>query len=351
MDRQEGSRKRVTINDIARVSGYSKTAVSFAFNDPGKISTEARNIIHAVAEQLGYYPDPLARKFSLQRHESVGFLLPQDFHHSFRNPYIMRVIEGIGAECQRQGFNLTLIPPVGASVIQAVRKAAVDAMIIQGMNAHMELAKEIARRAVPFVTIDGVPTAGSAAVNIDDRQAACDIMRTVLDAGHRQLAIVSLPKVTYEESELETITERRLEGYAQALGERGIDLYGPSIIHLATDCTLEGGFGIARDMPRGNGRPTCILAMSDIVAIGISLGLAQQGLRIPSDISLVGFDGIQEATYVSPALTTVSQPSFEKGERAAELLFSLMHGDPPCHLALPYHLIVRDSLSPPGSHT
>lgn len=347
MENHGESRKRITINDIARISGYSKTAVSFAFNDPSRISSQAREVILAVAERLGYYPDPLARKFSLQKHETIGFLLPQDFHYSFHNPYVMRIIEGIGSECQRRGYNLTLIPPLNKSVTDAIRTAAVDAMIVHGMNNRMDIAKELSRRAMPFVTIDGIADEQVSAVNIDDRQAAADIMRTVLDSGHRKIAIITLPRVSYEETMLENIGDRRIAGCHEALEERGIDCDAPTITRITTDCTLEGGFHVADQVLLMPERPTCILVMSDIVAIGTTLRLASQGLRIPRDISIVGFDDIQESAYVVPALTSVHQPSFEKGRCAIELLFDLMRGQPSRQILLSSHLVIRDSLGPP----
>lgn len=349
MEDHDGKKKRITINDIARVTGYSKTAISFAFNDPSRISDQACTTILQVAEQLGYYPDPLARRFSLQKHESIGFLLPQELRFAFRNPYTMHVIEGIGTICQEHGNTLTLIPPLNESVIAAVRGAAVDAFIILGANAHMETVESINRRGLPFVSIDGVPTEGIASVNIDDRQAAYDMMRTVLDAGHRKIAIVGLTQVEYETADTVGIQDKRLQGYREALREEGLDLDSTFITYFESDCSIEEGRHIADTIAMIRCRPTCVVTMSDIVAIGVWLRFSELGLDVPKDISIVGFDNIQESMYTKPPLTTVSQPSVEKGKHAARLLFSLMDGSEPVdgerHIVLPYHLIVRDSLA------
>ncbi len=342
-------KKRATINDIARISGYSKTAVSFAFNDPSRISRQACDTILGVAETLGYYPDPLARKFSLQRHESIGFLLPQELRFSFRNPYIMQVVEGIGDVCQERGNTLTLIPPLNASVIAAVRTAAVDAMIIQGMSANMEIAESIGRRGIPFVSIDGIPSEEMPSVNIDDRQAAYDIMHTVLESGHREIAIIGLSDVSYERSATEGIQKRRMEGYLEALREVGLDYGSPSITVFKSECTVAQGRQVVDRILTIPRRPTCIVTMSDIVAIGCMFRLPELGLRVPRDISVVGFDNIDETNYTLPGLTTVHQPSKEKGVLAARLLFRMLgqtgedRGD--IHVRLPHHLVIRDSLS------
>ena len=99
--------KRVTIQDIAEKSGYSKTAVSFAFNSPDRISKEAVEKILQTAKDLDYIPDPMARNFSLGRHMSIGFLLPQIFQESLQNPYTLSVIRAIGNVCQSHGYMLS----------------------------------------------------------------------------------------------------------------------------------------------------------------------------------------------------------------------------------------------------
>ena len=349
MDEKNEQKKRITINDIARLSGYSKTAVSFAFNDPSRISVKACQTIRKVAEDLGYYPDPLARNFSLQHHGSIGFLLPQDIHYSFQNPYIMQVVEGIGSVCQKNGNTLTLIPPLNESVVDAVRSAAVDGLITQGMGVEMEIVESIRKRKFPFVTIDGIPSADMPSVNIDDRQAAFDIMDLVLTAGHRSIAIVGLSKVSYEKHTTDSIQNKRLEGYLAAMGPYGLDFSCPGIDTHTCECTIEEGRQIARLLIGSGNLPTCVVTMSDIVAIGCILEFADHGLRIPQDISVVGFDNIQEASYIIPALTTVDQPASEKGRQAAEMLFSMIKGtySTEKHLCLPYHLVQRESLGVP----
>ncbi|MFA7566255.1 MAG: LacI family DNA-binding transcriptional regulator, partial [Alkalispirochaeta sp.] len=137
---------RVTIKDIARISGYSKTSVSFAFNDPGRISEKARKRILAVADSLDYIPDPMARNLSLQRHSSIGLLLPEVIPQAFRNSHLSEIVRGIGAVCEKHGYSLTLIPPLRESVLEGVRSAAVDGLITIGLEPGMETVSLIKRR-------------------------------------------------------------------------------------------------------------------------------------------------------------------------------------------------------------
>jgi DNA-binding LacI/PurR family transcriptional regulator len=339
--------KRVTINDIARISGYSKTAVSFAFNDPSRISVKACATIQRVAEELGYYPDPLARKFSLQRHESIGFLLPQHIHFSFQNPYIMQVVEGIGSVCQKYGNTLTLIPPLNESVLDAVRCAAVDGLITQGMSVEMEIVDSIKKRKLPFVTIDGIPSVDMPSINIDDKDAAYSIMRMVLERGHKRIAIIGLAEVSYEKHAPASIQRARLEGYLRALKEFDLDFSSPSVGLYTSETTLDEGKHMASMLLSGRFKPTCVVSMSDIVALGCILQFTEQGISVPEDISVVGFDNIVESSYILPSLTTIDQPAGEKGRRAAEMLFTLIRGEhlPQTHITIPHRIIERDSLS------
>ena len=213
---------RVTINDIARYSGYSKTAVSFAFNDPSRISEKTRKIIIEVSEKLGYIPDPVARNFSLRRQNNIGILLPHLIAQAVSNPYIVQIIQGIGSVCERWGYTLTLIPPRNESVIEAVRSAAVDGLIILGMESEMSTVDVIRQREIPNVTIDGKPSSIMPGVNIDDRKAAYDIMKLVLNNGHRYIGLISLSEGVAELIVQDSITWFRMAGYRDALKEFGL---------------------------------------------------------------------------------------------------------------------------------
>lgn len=342
--------RRPTINDIARITGYSKTAVSFAFNEPTRIGKKACEQILAAAAQIGYIPDPMARNFSLRRHQSIGFLLPQIIHYSLRNPYMMQVIQGIGSVCQKYGYTLTLIPPLNESITDAVRNAAVDGLITMGMKVEMEIVDIMRQRKLPFVTIDGTPSPTMPSVNINDEQAAYDLMRQVLAQGHRDIVIISLPDDAFATVQTDdtSVPTLRKRGYDRALQEVGLTLESSSITTMVSDCTLEDGKHAGHLISKLKTHPTAIVAMSDIVAIGCILYLDEHGYDIPGDISIVGFDNIQESTLVTPRLTTVDQPAADKGYMAAEVLFRMINGETceDTRMIIPYRMIMRNSLGP-----
>lgn len=349
MDLPQTPGKRPTIKDIARESGYSKTAVSFAFNEPSRISAKARQIILETAERLGYIPDPMARNFSLRRHLSIGFLLPQIIHYSMRNPYTLQVIQGIGSVCQKYGYTLTLIPPLNESITDAVRTAAVDGLITMGMQVGMDIVSVMKNRKLPFVTIDGTPSEDMPSVNISDEMAAYQVMQMVLKKGHRCITIVSLSEDAFDSDEFEaSVPKRRKRGYEKALKEYGLSLYDlqGSVTQMVSECTLEDGKHTGHLISKQKERPTCVITMSDIVAIGCILYFKDHGIGVPEEISVVGFDNIVESQFITPTLTTVDQPAEDKGYLAAEALFRMINGEElgSTHMEIPFSIVERQSL-------
>jgi len=337
---------RVTINDIAKVAGYSKTSVSFAFNDPGRISEKAREKILSVADQLGYVPDPVARNLSLRRHGSIGLLLPEVIPLAFRNSHLSQIVQGIGEICGTDGHSLTLIPPLRESVLEGVRSAAVDGLITIGLEPGMDAVSLIRRRHLPFVTIDGRIGGGFPVVGIDDGRAAETIMNHVLSLGHRRIGIVAFS----DEPQLQNrsyVKGCRIAGYRRALATAGPSPLEESL-YIETESSLAGGRLAADTIIRSTEVPTTIVAMSDVIALGILERLEERGYAVPADISLVGFDDIPESKLVRPQLTTISQSGYDKGRRAAEILMRMIRGETvePKHI-LPTQLIERDSCAPP----
>jgi DNA-binding LacI/PurR family transcriptional regulator len=339
---------RVTIKDIARISGFSKTTVSFAFNDPSRIGGDTRDKILRIAEELGYIPDPVARNLSLRHHGTIGLLLPEVISFAFYNPYLSQIVQGIGAVCERDNHSLTLIPPIRESLMEGVRRAAVDGLITIGLEPGMEAVEFIHRRHLPFVAIDGRVGGEFPVVGIDDRQAAADVMRHVLHLGHRRIAVVafgSQPKLgtgSYAKTQ-------RLAGYQDALREID-DSLSDQVLFTYAKSSLQGGRQAASEILSDNHPPTAIIAMSDIMALGILEAVAEAGLRVPADISVVGFDDIPEARLVRPQLTTVSQPGYDKGRHAADTLMQLIAKEHTSrHIILPAELVVRGTTGPAAS--
>ena len=245
-----GKHHRPTIKDIAEKAGVSKTTVSFALNDPNRISSETYGRIMAIVAELGYVPDPVARTLTTKRLGALGLLLPQPIAESLLNPYICEIIRGIGEVCEEHELSLTMIPPIRGKVIEAARRAFVDGLITLGVGPDHEVVDLLHRRHIPFVTIDGAETDSTLNVGVDDERAAYELMDHVLSLGHRRLALLSLmpEAVNLPEWSFSLVRDRRLAGFERALSKVGLSLASPEIRIVAAGGSREGGARAAAEL-------------------------------------------------------------------------------------------------------
>jgi DNA-binding LacI/PurR family transcriptional regulator len=337
--------KKVSINDIAKKAGYSKTTVSFAFNNPERLPEQTVNHILKTAEELGYSPDPIARSMSTGHTGTIGVLFPQPIPDVIRNPFIPEFLAGVGEICTREGFSLMLVPPLKGSIRRAIENAAVDGFITLGLEEYKATMVVLRQRAVPFVTVDSDPIEDVAAVNIDDESGAKDAMLHVLEQGHRDIRIMAIrsgKEGHYEE--YHGTLHYRMNGYLAALNEYGLELDKKRIRLTEGICTENGGADTFRAIWNGRNRPTAIVAMSDIMAIGAMNAAREMGVG-KNELSIVGFDDIPIASSMNPPLTTVAQPHCKKGQLAAELLLNTINGETDTtHYVLPTELVQRGSV-------
>ena len=334
---------RVTIADVASAAGVSKTAVSFAFNNPERLGQATLERVLGVAHDLGYTPHPAARALSMRRSGTIGVLIPQRLSTVFANPFLSELMQGLGELCEEHDLTLLLVPPLDGSLESAIRQASVDGFISLGLSPDDRALEMLDRIGIPTVAVDSESSPTRPAVNVDDESGARAAAQHLLDLGHRDVAIIVLPP-TRAQVGLPPTAARRLAGYQAALEGAGV----PEPHTVTGGATRAAGARAFEDMPRGKRRPTAVLAMSDMVAIGLMAAAQSAGLKVPADLSVVGYDDLPMAAWTNPGLTTVRQPIIEKGRLAARLLIQRMkgkvvHSPPP----LGTSLVVRGSTSPP----
>jgi DNA-binding LacI/PurR family transcriptional regulator len=334
---------RVTIADVATAAGVSKTAVSFAFNNPGRLGPATLERVLEVAHELGYTPHPAARALSMRRSGTIGILIPQRLSTVFANPFLSELIQGLGEQVEQDDLTLLLVPPLDGSLEGAIRQASVDGFISVGLSPNDSALEVLDRIGIPTVHVDSEESPSHPAVNVDDEGGAHAAARHLLELGHRQLAIIVLPPAREQTSSTPTAT-RRLAGYQAAIREAG----APAPHTEVASISFAAGARAFAALPTGRRRPTGILAMSDMTAIGLMSAAQSAGLRVPEDLSVVGFDDVPASAWTNPPLTTVRQPIVEKGRLAARLLIQRMKGksvDSPS----PLHttLVVRESTARP----
>jgi len=312
---------RVTIADVASAAGVSKTAVSFAFNNPKRLGHATLERVLGVAEDLGYMPHPAARALSMRRSGTIGLLIPQRLSTVFANPFVSELIQGLGEQCEEHDLTLLLVPPLDGSLESAIRQASVDGFISLGLSPDDRALEVLDRLGIPTVLVDSDGSPAHPAINIDDEGGA--------EAARAQ--VNSTPTAT-----------RRLNGYRRALDSAG----APKPVTVVAGISVAAGARAFDSLPKVKDRPTGVLAMSDMAAIGVMSAAQASGLRIPEDLSVVGFDDVPASAWTNPPLTTVRQPIVEKGRLAARFLIQRMKGikvESPAPLST--SLVVRNSTS------
>nr|BFE70156.1 hypothetical protein GCM10020092_034570 [Actinoplanes digitatis] len=187
------ARRRPTSRDVAAAAGVSRSAVSFAFNDPTRVSTATRERILAAARELKYTPPPSGRTLRNGRTQSLGVLLPPRHPQGHGEPVLRPVPHGPGAGLHPRGHVATAhTPPLGDSLVKAVRHAAVDGFVVCGLDTDRGEIAELTRRALPYVLVDSDAPEGAPSVDIDDRDGARDVTQHLLELGHRRIAVLSV---------------------------------------------------------------------------------------------------------------------------------------------------------------
>jgi DNA-binding LacI/PurR family transcriptional regulator len=307
---------RVTLETIAEALGVSRTSVSNAYNRPDQLAPELRERILGKAAELGYAgPDPAARRLRSGRIDTVGLLLGGGLAQAFDDPAAGLLLRGIARAVEAAGLALLLVPEHGGGV----RDAVVGALGVCSLQAKHPGVQAALERRLPLVVVDQPRLPGHAYVGIDERSGARRAAEHLLALGHRRFAVVCELQVHRE----------RLAGYKRALD-------------------AAGAFWARQELPAAlaaKPRPTAILAASDRLALEALDAAHAAGVRVPEELSVIGFDDVPGAARSLPALTTIRQPLLEKGEIAGRLLVAA----PTEHAAiLPVELVVRGSTAPPG---
>ena len=258
----------------------------------------------------------------------------------------------MAAVAEEFGYGLHFISPLHGSLASAVDRATVDGVVAIGLSDDHPEVEQIRRAGLPIVLVDSTALPEHGSVEIDDAGGARAAAEHLIALGHRNVLVLAVePSAPSVELDLDGVMGRRLRAYRDAFGAVGVALSDDRLI--IGPATIDGGLAAMRRAWEDGLRPTAVLAMSDAMAIGAMRAIRGSGLRVPDDISVVGFDDIDLAAHVDPPLTTVNQPIRRKGEEAVRLLLTVVqrrdHAKPE-HLRLETRLIVRGSTGPVPVH-
>jgi DNA-binding LacI/PurR family transcriptional regulator len=345
-----------TLLDVARAAGVSRTTVSNAFNRPDQLSADLRERVLATARGLGYAgPNPMARMLRTGRAGAVGVVFFDRLTAAVGDPAAIALLQGVALICEQEDAALLILSATDEDAARrVVRQAAVDGFIIWCLATETAVIQAMLERGQPVVAVDEPRFVDGPGVGVDDRGGARQAAGHLVRLGHRRIAVISMETrpdgyagpldAARRAGSVYAVTDERLAGYEEALAAAGLD---PAALRIEERPYNSPGAACdaARALLVERPRPSAILAMSDPFALAAIEAAAGLGLRVPDDLSVVGFDDIPIAGQVSPPLTTVRQPLVEKGRIAAELLFGRRQADAP--IVLPTKLVVRGTTAPP----
>jgi LacI family transcriptional regulator len=340
-----GSGKRATIRDVATRAGVSHQTVSRVINLNPNVADDTRERVQAAIRELGYVPSPMARGLLSNRTHSLG-VVADDISDGF----FARMVAGAEAEARRRGYYLMIgsVEPDDdeRGYLRLMVERRVEGLILARPSTPLAQDDLLPARnaGVPLVGVGASVLPGFPVVDVDNHQGGYDATRHLLEHGHHRIATIVGPREWPSAA-------ARLEGYRRALRESGI-AEDPALVEYVSDWGLGSGQAAAARLLERNVSFTAVFAQSDLIALGAIRQLRDARLRVPDDVSIVGYDDLPVADFVEPGLTTVHQPMQEVGALAASLLLDQLTGVATLEAGarlLPAVLVARHTFaSPPG---
>ena len=340
-NRLHESSVRVRVTDVARLADCAPATVSRVLNNPDRVSPDKRTRVEAAMRELGYVRNHAARALRSQRSNMVGVLIP-----TLDYALYARMVGAANDTLSSAGIS-TLIATYGYDLDAEIREAqqllerGAEALILVGDNHRVELHEMLERFGVPCVcTYVSNPKGAHPTVGFDNADAAGKLAQHIAHLGHRRIAVIS--GLTKDNDR----TTERLEGIRAELARHDIELPEDLIAESAYSI-YESRKACALLLSRNVPSPTAIICGNDILAFGAQAECQARGLKVPEDVSVVGFDNIEFSAHANPPLTTIDVPAEEMGNSAATYVLGSLGGQSvPLHNPVEVELILRSSSAP-----
>ncbi|TVX94042.1 LacI family DNA-binding transcriptional regulator [Paenibacillus agilis] len=306
-----------TIKDVAKLAGVALSTASYALNGDSKVSAKTRTKVLEAASQLNYRKNGFAMDLKRSRTKTIALILTD-----LSGPYYSELIQSIQDVALARGYDLIACSSMGgrdSTAVKFLRENRADGAIVLAHNISNDTLKECASERFPIVIMDReISSDYLINVLVDSELGGYTATRYLIEKGHKTIAYISGPANSYD-------NQRRYEGYLRALQEAGLE--EKTKWRLSGNFVREGGYRATKMMIMQGELPSAIFYGNDEMAIGGLKAFEESSVSVPDDISIIGYDDIQLAEYVSPALTTIRQPKREAGSLAGHLLFQMMDGD------------------------
>ncbi|WP_341502702.1 substrate-binding domain-containing protein [Gallaecimonas sp. GXIMD4217] len=328
-----------TIKDVANKAGVSISTVSHVLNKTRFVAEATREKVYAAIKELNYAPSAVARSLKINATKTIGMLVTTS-----SNPFFAEVVRGAEETCADKGYTLILCNSLGDEQRQQdsfrmLVEKRVDGILVMCSEDASTLYEQLALHPeLPQVVMEWGDTRGDVyPIQDNAEQGGYLAARHLIDKGHTRLGCITGPmdKLTSQE---------RLNGFRRALSEAGL-AENPDWI-IEGDFEPEGGFAAMEQLLRQGERPSGLFVFSDPMALGAICAANDAGVRVPDDLSIVGYDDVPMAQFFSPPLTTIHQPKFRLGQKAADILLAKVAKQTPATQSLVVHpeLIERKSV-------
>ena len=335
--------QHVSIKDIARAAKVSHPTVSRALSDSPLVKGETAKRIRQIAKNLGYRPSAIARSLATKKTNTIGVVVT-----SIADPFIADVISGVEEAANDHGYSVFLAnsnadPDREVKVVHSFHERRVDGILVTASRVGALYVPLLSQLKVPIVLINNQHPDETDefvySVTIDNIKASTAVMRHLIGLGHKRIAYIG------DRGGFQSDIER-LAGYRQALAFADYPFLPRLVVH--GDGKPEGGGQAMKELLTLQDPPTAVFCYNDMSALGALRTLHRHRIRVPEDLSLVGFDDLAIASYTSPLLTTVSQPKQQMGRMAMEMMIKLLSRiASKTNIKVEGELIIRESTAPP----
>ncbi|EGQ7901480.1 substrate-binding domain-containing protein [Vibrio alginolyticus] len=307
-----------TMKDIAKLAGVSTSTVSHVINKTRFVSEEISERVNNAAKELNYYaPSALARSLKVNRTKTIGMLVTTS-----TNPFFGEVVKGVERSCYQKGYSLILCNTEGDNErmrqsINTLLQKRVDGLILMCSSLEGERIDVFERYPdIPVVVMDWGPMLfTSDKIQDNSLRGGYLAAKYLIDCGHTEIGCITGPLIKHQ-------AQMRYEGYKRAMNEAGLEFNANWIIESDFEC--EGGYQAFKKMAQRGALPSSIFVSNDMMAMGVINAANELDIKVPDDLSIIGYDDIHIAKFMSPSLTTIHQPKYRLGQAAVETLVRIL---------------------------
>ena len=332
---------RVSIKDIAKAANVSHSTVSRALSDSPLISADTKERIQRLAQEMAYTPDAIARSLVTQRTHTVGVVVT-----TITDPWVAEVVQGIEDAAHENSYSVILAssasePQREMDAVEMLRSKRVDGLIVTSSRVGALYLEYLERIDVPIVLVNNHNEQSGRytfSISVDNHDGGYLATRHLIEVGHRRIAYITGPEDHSDDAE-------RLKGYRTALEENAIR-FDTNLV-VSGNGRLDGGEQALQALTSLDAPPSAAFCYNDMTAIGLISAAWREGIAVPGDLAVVGFDDIPLASRLRPSLTTIAQPKRDMGRQAMQMVLALLRAEPSAKplsdILVQGELIVRES--------